>query len=702
MNASSPPPRRPAALALVVFAVALVLRLVHVWQIRRAPFFTLLMGDAKGYDAWAQRIAAGEWIGGEVFYQAPLYPYFLAVLYKLIGRDLLAVRIVQSIVGAASCALLYLAARRCFSERVGLIAGVALALWAPALFFDALLQKSVLDVFFVCLVLWLLAGAEAAPAGFVLVGLAAGALALTRENALVLIIVVAGWALWRPGGLRHAAAIAVGTAIVLLPVAARNAYVGGGFFVTTSQFGPNFYIGNHAGADGTYASLRYGRGAPEYERQDATELAEKARGRALSPGEVSAYWTDQAVTYITSRPGEWLALMARKFRLLWNAAEMVDTESQETHAEWSWLLRVLGPVTHFGVLAPLALLGMMVSWRSDAPARLLIALTVAYAASVLVFYVFARYRYPLVPLLIVLAALGVSRARQVAAQRDAAALAALAAVAAMALFANWPVIPPGWLKAVSENNIAVALEEQQRYQEAIAHYEKAVALRPGYAPVINNLGTALRAAGRVDEAVAAYERAIAARGDYPEAHYNLANALTDAGRGKEAVAHFEIALASLPASADVHNNLGIALAAEGRTAEAIAQFRDAVRADPKSAKAHRNLADALLAAGGDADEGLQHMRDAATLAPDDGGIHYDLGSALLEQGRAAEAAAELEKAVARLPQSAEARNNLGIALGMSGRLDEAVVQFREALRLRPGFADARRNLDMALAARRVK
>ena len=84
----------------------------------------------------------------------------------------------------------------------------------------------------------------------------------------------------------------LGLAIVLVPVAARNAVVGGGFFVTTSQFGPNFYIGNNPTADGTYASLRYGRGAPEYERQDATELAELALGRRLSPAEVSSYWTD--------------------------------------------------------------------------------------------------------------------------------------------------------------------------------------------------------------------------------------------------------------------------------------------------------------------------------------------------------------------------------------------------------------------------
>src|SRR5262245_8272423 len=89
---NSPPaaPAAPAAAegtvaflrpALAIFGVAAVVRLLHVWQISGAPFFTMLMGDARGYDAWAVRIAGGQWWDGEVFYQAPLYPYFLGTLY---------------------------------------------------------------------------------------------------------------------------------------------------------------------------------------------------------------------------------------------------------------------------------------------------------------------------------------------------------------------------------------------------------------------------------------------------------------------------------------------------------------------------------------------------------------------------------------------------------------------------------------------
>ncbi len=405
----------------LIFAIAFSVRLVHIWQIKPSPFFDVLLGDARGYDEWARRLAAGDWIGSEVFYQAPLYPYFLGALYRLAGPDLLIVRIVQAAIGSASCVLLALAGERLFagsaqsperSRRAGLIAGLALALYAPAIFFDALLQKSVLDMFFVCLGLWLISrivmGASTRGA-WIALGLGMGGLSLTRENALVFIAVILVWTwfLTRVRLRRWLGVLvpfAAGLAIVLVPVASRNYFVGGGFYLTTSQFGSNLYIGNHAGADGTYSSIRFGRGAPEYERQDATEEAEKAVGHTLTPSEVSSYWTGRAIDFITSRPGEWIALTGRKIMLLVNRSEMLDTESQESYAEWSWPLRLLGRVGHFGVLVPLAALGVIVTWPDRRRLWILYAMALAYSASVVMFYVFARYRYPLVPFLLLFAA----------------------------------------------------------------------------------------------------------------------------------------------------------------------------------------------------------------------------------------------------------------------------------------------------------
>src|SRR5688572_8232382 len=163
---------------------------------RRSPFSSVLMGDARAYDEWAQRIAAGDWLGSEVFYQAPLYPYFLGTIYAIAGRDLTVVRLCQAVLGSAACVLVGLTAWRLFSKRAAIVAGFGMAIYAPAVFFDGLIQKSGLDVFFMSLTLFVissLVGRPFAGRSFFALGLAMGALSLTRENALVLVMVILGW-----------------------------------------------------------------------------------------------------------------------------------------------------------------------------------------------------------------------------------------------------------------------------------------------------------------------------------------------------------------------------------------------------------------------------------------------------------------------------------------------------------------------------
>ncbi len=706
---------------LAVFALALAVRLIHVWQIAPSPFFDVLLGDARGYDEWAQRIAAGDWVGTEVFYQAPLYPYFLGTLYAITGRDLMIVRLVQAVIGAGSCALLGLAGARLFSgvspersRRVGLLAGFALALYAPAIFFDGLLQKSVLDMFFVCLAICLIsrilteprAGLKARPHlwPWISLGLAMGALSLTRENALVFIVVVVGFAALNPSDtfrtLHNLSAFVLGLAIVLVPVAARNYSVGGGFYLTTSQFGSNFYIGNNPRADGTYSSIRFGRGAPEFERQEATEVAQEVLKRPLTPSEVSSYWTGKAMDFITSQPSAWLKLMGRKVMLLANRSEMLDTESQESYAEWSWPLRIVGPIAHFGVLMPLAVFGAIVVWPERKRLWVIYAMTAAYAASVVLFYVFARYRFPLVPFLLLFASAGATAAptfwnTATATRRWASA----ALVAGAVVFANQSLLSANLMKAITENNLGTALQEARRFDEAIVHHQRAAALDPAYPPAYNNLGAALRAAGRLDEAVVAYQKAIGLKPDFADASYNLANALLEKGNAGASVDQFRNTLRTEPGSVQAQNNLGIALAAKGDPGGAMEAFRAALAIDEGSVQAHRNLGNMLVDAG-QRTEGMTHLERAAGLAPAEADANYDIGSILLGEQNFAGAVARFEAAIKAKPDWAEAHNNLGIALASGGHLDRAIEEFHRALAITPTLNDAKANLAMALRAKR--
>ena len=671
-----PRPDRFRAAAAGVFGLALAVRLVHVQQLRSAPFFGLSMGDAQSYHAWGTAIAAGDWLGAETFYQAPLYPYFLGLVYTLFGPDLLAVRLSQVVLGAASCALLATAANRLFSREAGIAAGVMLAVYAPAIFFDGLVQKTALGLFLLCLLLALLARLvtePGRPGQWLWPGAVLGTLVLTRENALVFAAVLLGWlALSRDTGRRHlarAGALALGLALVLVPAAARNLAVGGEFILTTAQFGPNFYIGNNPDADGTYRPLVPGRGDPRFERQDATRIAEREVGAPLTPGEVSSYWTGRALQYIRTQPGDWLRLTGRKAMLTLNRSEVADTEDQLSHADWSLPLRLAGHVWHFGLLAPLGVAGICLTWgrrRQLRPFHLMLA---AYAASVAAFAVMGRYRFPLAPLLMLFAAGGMAAVWETARRgkgkgwtREAAW--AGAAAAALLVVCNWPVLSMGDMRAITALNVGTELQAQGRLDEAVEQYRQVLALTPDDALAHSNLGTALAAQGRLDEAVGHYGRA----------------------------------LALAPDDADAHSNLGNALLALDRAAEGVASLRRALDLDPASTEAHAALGIALHD-GGELEDAILHLRRAIDLGAASAELHNRLGIVLGSRNRLDEAAAEFRRAIDLEPGHIDAHANLGTALQLQGRLDEAIARFREALRIAPDHPDLQARLDAALAER---
>jgi tetratricopeptide (TPR) repeat protein len=657
-------------LAIAVFALALGLRILHLWQLRRAPFLSLLMGDALSYDLWAQRIASGEWLGREVFYQAPLYPYFLGVLYAFVGHDPMAARILQIVLGGLACAIVTIAGARLFNPRAGLIAGVLLAVCGPAIFFDGLIQKATLDVLLcsvllLCVVLLIERVTVARALG---AGITLGALALTRENAIVLLPALLAWVGWRlwasearesreMHGPRDARGIAdtregreardtrktrtrrwlplialpLGLAIMLAPVAIRNFVVGGELHLTTSQGGPNFYIGNHEGASGTYEPLRAARGNAAYERQDAIDLAQAAVGRSLTPGEASSYWWNRGWQWITAHPGEWLALTARKLLLTWNAEEATDTEDLYSHAEWSLALKLGSTLCHFGVIAPLAVLGVWLTRARWRDLWGLYAMLAIYTISVALFFVLARYRYPLVPFLLPFAGVAVTQLpawwRSTATTaREKVQAATVIAIAVIAC--NWPLLPAMQMRAVTHYNIGYEFQARGEVDAAISEYNTALALVPGYALPHSNLGILLAARGQHEEARSHYREAARLDPTLAEPLVNLGIDLAEAGDHAAAIDTLQRAIALDPKAVNAHYNLGLALTAVNRLDEARAEFERTLALDPANAAAHNNLG-ILLASTGHLPEGITHFRAALTLRP-----NYPEAAANLQRAQA--------------------------------------------------------------------
>jgi tetratricopeptide (TPR) repeat protein len=142
-------------------------------------------------------------------------------------------------------------------------------------------------------------------------------------------------------------------------------------------------------------------------------------------------------------------------------------------------------------------------------------------------------------------------------------------------------------------NLAAMLEARGELAQSIAHYQRALALRPGDPTVENALGSAFFAAGELPQAIAHLSAAAKARGDYFDPHYNLGLALATSGQFPQAVEQFRAAVRLRPQDADAEANLGGALAANGETEEAIAHLRRALELNPQHALARENL-EALL------------------------------------------------------------------------------------------------------------
>jgi len=144
-------------------------------------------------------------------------------------------------------------------------------------------------------------------------------------------------------------------------------------------------------------------------------------------------------------------------------------------------------------------------------------------------------------------------------------------------------------------NYAHVLKGIGRLDEALAAYDRALFLKPGYAAarnaraeVLNLRGNSLREAGQTGQALSFYDRALADAPNYPDALNNRAVALWGLGRFDEALAGFDTALAAKPDYVEAHYNRGNVLRDLLRLDEAKQSFDRAIALDPAFAPAYRN------------------------------------------------------------------------------------------------------------------
>lgn len=231
--------------------------------------------------------------------------------------------------------------------------------------------------------------------------------------------------------------------------------------------------------------------------------------------------------------------------------------------------------------------------------------------------------------------------------------------------------------------------------KAVTLLETAAALAPDQAEAQANLAMALDQSGRTDDAEAAYRRAIRMQPSFVEALYNLGRLLAGAGKLDEATEYLRRAATIEPSDADIQALLGGALLDQGRGPEAESALTLALECDPRHVAALRRLSDVKIdAAAWEEAEAL--LRRAIEIAPEDATLHSRLGYVLHSQDDFENAVGAYEVSLKQNPLSADTIVNLGQALQELGRLDDAVERYREAMRFDPELFLAHANLGRAL------
>ena len=640
---------------------ALALRLGYLWEHRASPFFDSPIVDAQTFLKQAQALSSGPfWGGDEPYWQPPLYIYLLAFVYWLLPASyFVGIRLVHAGLGVLSCLLVYALARHAFGEQVGRIAGVMAALCGSLLYFEGELLAVPVEVFLNLLLLYglLLAWRRERGRDWVLAGFIAGLAALTRPNILLFIAAFCAWALWhrRTSAYRSLLLFIVPIALVILPVTYRNWTIEPDLVFISSNAGVNFYIGNNADYERT-VSLR-----PGMQWEDM--IAEPAHWGHETAAARSAFFFGKAFDYIAAQPLDYLGLLCKKGFLFWNGPEAKRNQDIYYARQHSWLLSFLLWDWYisipFGLVGPLSLLGLGLSMREEwtPPISLLRLYALVYTASVVLFFPAARYRMPVVPVLIAFAAfaafqlyLGVRRRAYIRTTVLAVPLVGLL------VLCNLAEAAPTAEDAQLCFDLGEVHLRKRDYAQSARYSSRALELDPAYNYARHNLAVAY----------------------FHQEHY---------GESEREALH---TLAENPRRDDTRILLGRIYLATNKPQQAAAHLRHALERDPESGMAHYYYGRLLYRQGHYAAAAI-HLQQALPWQPQDFWLHYELGRALQQAGQAKAALSQYQHAlsVERRPEALVAIGALHLA---AGHTTKAHTQFLQALELAPSNPEAHVNL----------
>jgi 4-amino-4-deoxy-L-arabinose transferase-like glycosyltransferase len=394
--------------------ISILLNLIILFSYLGSPFATFLLWDSANYWDWALRIADGQWISVGVFHQPPLYPYLLALFIKVFGQTLIPVYLLQCVISSATAALLCaITCRVTRSKKTGIVAGLLFTFYGMQVFYTFKILSECIATFLLVLTVLFISAKNTRIRTFA-AGLTMGTVLLVKPNFLPAVPFLAVFVLvnndnrFSPAGLKSMLLFLLACGLAVAPATLMNFITGGEFVLVSANGGENFYLGNNENANGTYVPVEGISSDIAYQNADVVAMARKAnKGKTMSRSEVSRYWFQKAVNWITGHPVDYLRLEWKKVLNMFSGVELSNQYLLSFEKKRTTGMFNAAPV-NFYMLFPLFCVGCIIvagNWRRFFPITVFF---IANTATMLLFFVDERFRVVTMPFFIAVSAAGLT------------------------------------------------------------------------------------------------------------------------------------------------------------------------------------------------------------------------------------------------------------------------------------------------------
>jgi CHAT domain-containing protein/Flp pilus assembly protein TadD len=245
---------------------------------------------------------------------------------------------------------------------------------------------------------------------------------------------------------------------------------------------------------------------------------------------------------------------------------------------------------------------------------------------------------------------------------------------------------------------AGALLHLGKCEDALLSCDKAIELNPHYHGAWLVQGAILSTLGRHDEAITSFDKAIQLKPNYHEAWYKRGFVLSTLGRHDEAITSYEKVTKLKPDFHEAWYNQGVALSALGRHDEAIISYEKVTKLKPDFHEAWYNRG-VILKDWADYEKALISYNETVRFKPNFHEAWYGRGFVLKNLGCYEEAIASYDKAIEFKPDLHEIWNSRGVILyDHLQRYEEAVTSFSNEIQLNPSYHMAWDNRGIVLFA----